>query len=189
MWCYIELWNVRSQTVILSIAILQKRRPCVEVSFCAGLTLPWSQADRRLSEPWFSCEAAVPQQPLLLLLATWSGSLFAAGLPMLQHQGSVRYCEGLCRNSLKGNVPTGILEVSLERCSGTGLVAVVLVDPGFWLPPCHCPISTHLAFTKRPLPTGDFRVSGLIDPKIAVIMTMSRTHKKSSILMWVERAN
>lgn len=78
-------------------------------------------------------------------------------------------------------MPAGILEVSLERCSGTGVVAVALVHPG--LAPCHCPISAHLAFIKRPLPMGVFGMSGLIDPKIAAIMTMSCTHKKSLILI------
>lgn len=101
-----------------------------EVSF----KVPWLCTamipGRRLDGPWFSSRGSILQQLLLamalpgLLALKRLRSLLAAELPMLQHEGGVCWCRGLCRNSCNSEMMLGILGVSVECCSTTRSVLV-----------------------------------------------------------------
>lgn len=60
MWCYVEMQRMQSWGVIVRINVLQRCRPCGEVSFCTSL-MALCHHDPRLTGAWASPGSAVEQ--------------------------------------------------------------------------------------------------------------------------------
>lgn len=167
--------------------MLQKRRPCVEVAFCASLTASHCH-DPRLTCPCFravqSYSSCTPGHPCFprpmsgLLVAKGLGGFLSAGPPHHRLRETLVSAGLLWLRNARwhfGGFSAMLLCHQLRFGGSRGLrsLAFSVLLSHFYAPG---------SYERHPL-MGGFRISGFTDPQAATIIIMPCIHEKTLFLL------